>query len=110
MTQEQQTKLEGLSEEYANGFKNLFSITKSNLKTIAIDFKAGAQTILDNPSEWGLQDIEDSDERWCEVVDNFKQEADRYRRALETALDLLSEGKRFNTAKVIVEALKNNEG
>lgn len=80
MTTEQKIKLEQAAES-ANGY-NVYAI---DTKGVAFNdgFKSGAQTILHNPEEWGLQDIEDSDERWCEVVDSFKQERDHYRRALE---------------------------
>ena len=81
MTQEQKDKMEQEVRAYTipyirNHGQRIGDIVKQ-------DFTSIYQNILDNPSEWGLQDIEDSDERWCEVVDNFKQEAERYRRALE---------------------------
>ena len=81
--------------------------TPVNPHAYVYGFKSGAQTILDNPELWGLQDIEDSDERWCEVVDQFKQEADRYRRALEKITDgNLTENQAWKIAK---EALKQEE-
>lgn len=53
-------------------------------------FKAGAQTILDNPQEWGLmpildsmQAIEDSDSDWEDALSGLKAQLSRYREALE---------------------------
>lgn len=94
MTQEIKDKLKRTAEQ--DGSVTEYSFIK------------GAQTILDNPEEWGLQYIEDSDERWCEVVDHFKQEADLYRRALERIASevnpyIKSHG---NVWRIVFEALK----
>lgn len=108
MTQEQQTKLEQTYEFHAK--EGTVIRETDSLSTFLI----GAQTILDNPDEWGLQDIEDSDEEWCEVVDSFKQERDHYRRALEDVdIELSHEGYANSSGEgvdkartIIKEALK----
>lgn len=105
MTQEQQTKLEGLSEEYANGFKNLFAITKSNLKTI-----------LDNYHDYGLQSME----KYKDMVQanvRLGAENQRLREALEsiaTRWNKVAEHNEMRTALHLIqqdvfEALKNNK-
>src|SRR5690606_21550011 len=60
-------------------------------------FKIGAQTILDNPKEWGLmpildsmQAIEDSDSDWKEALSDLKDENERYREALERIVNTSS--------------------
>lgn len=112
MTQEIKQKLEQAAENYAVQFKGLHGISKSNLKTIAIDFKSGAQTILENPKEWGLMPIldsmdhiEESDQNWSEVVNDLKSQLTKYREALEDVINNCEDGA-VRVIRIAKEALK----
>ena len=115
MTQEQKDKLEQAALDCPN--------IVGNFEQQA--FFTGAQTILDNPQEWGLmpildsmQAIEDSDSDWEDALSGLKAQLSRYREALEsiaTRWNKVAEHNEMRTALHLIqqdvfEALKNNEG
>lgn len=95
-------------------------------------FKAGAETILENPGEWGLVPKAQHDHymtkytslvEWydrlmgtpCEQVrhqqeiESLQAQNDRYRKALEDVIIRLGEDKRFNALSIAKEALKQED-
>jgi hypothetical protein len=98
MTQEIKDKLEQEATEYASGksvsFTDPWYIREES-------YKAGAQTILDNPKEWGLATKEvvmskikllhDVESRWWIKVKELESQLFRYREALEEAKECFEE-------------------
>lgn len=81
MTQEQQQKLEQAAFEAARSTEQRDKpINTAIERSHAVKwFKAGAQTILDNPSEWDLIKWED----YLKYNQHFQSQLSRYREALE---------------------------
>lgn len=82
MTQEQKIKLDQTCKEKYPGSRYDNALRR-------VHFKAGAQTILDNPGEWGLEATKEALTGRNRVTSlqlqnaKLKTENDRYRKALE---------------------------
>lgn len=106
MNQEQQTKLEQVAQRKWEE-DQATNPTPVNPHAYVYGFKAGAQTILDNPQEWGLACMKASDKCWYEVSRDLYGENQRYREALERAYnDFKSSRWTEETYKIVIEALK----
>ena len=89
-----------------------------------LDFMVGAQTILENPQEWGLfteSEILESQKSLAEAYGfhnkkfnsaliEARREAAKYRQALERIAEYDFDTKRVSFHTIAKEALKNNEG
>jgi len=109
MIQQQKEKLEQAAQKW---YGNAPGTLSKNI------FKHGAQTILDNPSEFGLATKEDvmskirllheAENRWGSKVKDLESQLTKYRELLGRLKELHSDHEL--TCVLIEEALKNNEG
>lgn len=125
MTQEQQTKLEQLASDYGNRC----------MSTASTDgFEAGAQTILENPGEWGLcqkDDVAKERTKWVKAyshndkeknsalmhqvneIEELQSQLTKYRKALErierTEVSDLDKFRPERFWKIAKEALKQED-
>lgn len=93
MTQEIKDKLEQVADEYWNKHDGI----------AAIDFKAGAQTILENPHEWRLHP-EGSVKEMGKLVMKLQSQLAKYREVLGR----IEKGE-IGYKKIAKEALKQEE-
>lgn len=84
MTNEQKDKLEQACRAFVDSWPNDFKEVES------VAFFAGAQTILDNPSDFDLmckieaaEHLRDTDSAWEDALVELKDQNKRYREALE---------------------------
>lgn len=104
MTPEQKDKLEQACRAFVDSWPGGFAAAESSA------FFAGAKTILDNPSEWGLVEK-------THIDVGIRLQNDKYRGALECALQSLQDSRRhtpnlsapINIIKSVLEQEVNNE-
>lgn len=86
MTEEQKDKLEQAAD--AMFYRNDHTFAPCDYARRA-GFVRGAQTILDNPGEWGLTSDPYKDLMWVEITDDLKAQLSRFRSTLLEVHELL---------------------
>lgn len=105
-----------IKERLEQAMRKQFTLKASKDKVRRIAYFSGAQTILENPGEWGLISLNESNILFADNMDLVKSETAKYREALERivntstvdaiAYPLQTVSEFYNIAK---EALKQEE-